>query len=392
MAFFTVKNTFINTTDDDYLECDLEGVKAARRRGSSLPPEAKICLEETSPCVRGTASDHSTCCSDNYEECESPRPSYDWHSETSSCDGCWDGGLPDPGPGWRGPRPGGTGPLPTSPALPRVWAQGVQRPAAAPAAVNGGQSILGPALAFTPTCAPHMLAGALTPNNEQGILAQALRPGSGRTSPRRCIGSSKARLDSKACMFVPSHPSGCLAAASKRTEVPRSTRTSLSAQAGMFKPEGPPAASEVSEVLRAVKQALAQEPSVRAVQLTKAPMGGMTTLTVHMLPSMTFCGEDLARVAQAALLKAAQRSEVVYVMGYGSQPFQDYGHSGGTRFSASLALVERSQHHLACWETYQQGRCSRLSSCRWRHPVASDLMQMVVEIKRASQKSPAECP
>lgn len=131
---------------------------------------------------------------------------------------------------------------------------------------------------------------------------------------------------------------------------------------------------------------------MRAVQLTEAPMGGTTAVTVHMLPSVTFSSDDLARTAQAALLKAAQRSEVVYVMSYGSQPFQDCSNSGGTRFSASLALVERSQHHLACWETYQQGRCSRLSSCRWRHPVASDLLQMVVEIKRASQTLLAERP
>jgi len=113
---------------------------------------------------------------------------------------------------------------------------------------------------------------------------------------------------------------------------------------------------------------------------------------VHMLPSQTFSGEDLARTAQAALLKAAQRSEVVFVMGYGSRPFRDDSNLGSTRFSASLALVERSQHYLACWETYQQGRCSRLSSCRWRHPAASDLMQMVVEITRASEKPPAGRP
>mmetsp|Transcript_107612 Transcript_107612/g.303037 ORF Transcript_107612/g.303037 Transcript_107612/m.303037 type:complete len:328 (-) Transcript_107612:68-1051(-) len=71
----------------------------------------------------------------------------------------------------------------------------------------------------------------------------------------------------------------------------------------------------------------------------------------------------LAR-AQDAMLRAADRSSRVYLVGYKAQPFAI--DSSGLGVCAQLAVVEDDES--ACWDFLAGGHCRRGACCRWRHP------------------------
>jgi hypothetical protein len=65
-----------------------------------------------------------------------------------------------------------------------------------------------------------------------------------------------------------------------------------------------------------------------------------------------------------ALLKAAEASDGVYIVGYEAMPFAALGSRPG--FSATLALVPDEAN--ACWDLLARGYCRRGCACRWQHP------------------------
>lgn len=68
---------------------------------------------------------------------------------------------------------------------------------------------------------------------------------------------------------------------------------------------------------------------------------------------------------EAALLRAAEESSNVYVVGYEAEPFQSLTLCNG--FKARLAFVENDQ--TVCWDLVSKGFCKRGCKCRWQHPV-----------------------
>lgn len=68
---------------------------------------------------------------------------------------------------------------------------------------------------------------------------------------------------------------------------------------------------------------------------------------------------------EAALLRAAEESSNVYVVGYEAEPFQSLTLCNG--FKARLAFVENDQ--TVCWDFVSKGFCKRGCKCRWQHPV-----------------------
>lgn len=62
------------------------------------------------------------------------------------------------------------------------------------------------------------------------------------------------------------------------------------------------------------------------------------------------------------LLRAAEESTHVYVLGYKSNPFKINEHG----FESMLSIMQDPSR--ACWDAYGNGYCQRGLSCRWEHP------------------------
>merc|ERR1712070_1205873 len=82
---------------------------------------------------------------------------------------------------------------------------------------------------------------------------------------------------------------------------------------------------------------------------------------------------DVRTLAKHAFLQASEKSEQAFILGYGLDPFMDENDSG---FAATIGCVPVDQQHATCWDFWQKGFCQRLSTCRWCHPVSSDLMKV----------------
>jgi len=72
----------------------------------------------------------------------------------------------------------------------------------------------------------------------------------------------------------------------------------------------------------------------------------------------------LQSVAKASLIKAAEESECIYVLGHRKMPFQPS--PDGFGFVASLGSMRTDKK--ACWDCYDKGVCPRGSDCLWEHP------------------------
>lgn len=70
----------------------------------------------------------------------------------------------------------------------------------------------------------------------------------------------------------------------------------------------------------------------------------------------------LQSIAKASLIKAAEESECIYVLGHRRMPFQPTQ----TGFVASLGSMRTDKK--ACWDVYDRGVCPRGSECLWEHP------------------------
>jgi len=82
--------------------------------------------------------------------------------------------------------------------------------------------------------------------------------------------------------------------------------------------------------------------------------------------------EQLLSAAKAALLRAAERSQSCYVVGYGRAPFV----SSPLGFSALLANVDDSSK--ACWDLLQHGFCEYEGCCRRQHPATRATLNVMV--------------
>lgn len=72
--------------------------------------------------------------------------------------------------------------------------------------------------------------------------------------------------------------------------------------------------------------------------------------------------ESVDKLAKAALLQAAERSDSIYMLGYQAKPFVTMPMG----FAALLAAVP--DEHTACWGMLQSGFCHYGHRCRWQHP------------------------
>mmetsp|Transcript_65131 Transcript_65131/g.139510 ORF Transcript_65131/g.139510 Transcript_65131/m.139510 type:complete len:363 (-) Transcript_65131:136-1224(-) len=84
--------------------------------------------------------------------------------------------------------------------------------------------------------------------------------------------------------------------------------------------------------------------------------------------------ERLLNMAKESLLRAAEQSRNVYVMGYCSRPFANTE----LGFAARLGIMR--DENRACWDIFKQGFCCREGSCRWQHPVSQTGLVVSVQI------------
>lgn len=173
---------------------------------------------------------------------------------------------------------------------------------------------------------------------------------------------------------VPAAPAG-----SGRTPLRKVLRTPLKAGSRMFTPQAPPLPPEVCYVLSAAQARLASDPAVCDAKVSEGTMGGAVEVTAEVLASAPVSDESLLTRAKTALLEAAGRGTLVYVLGYGRQPFEDLGQG---RFGCTLVMMPAEKQHLMCFDTCQYGSCPRAGTCRWCHPGPADLLKVVVHVRR----------
>lgn len=170
-------------------------------------------------------------------------------------------------------------------------------------------------------------------------------------------------------------------------------RTKLSSRARAFVPTArgfceetsPPAegiGEEIRCVIQGVQEMLEGSPDVLGVQVSAGSMGETTTVLAELrssgLEATTI--EQTLSLLKATLLKMASESETVYVLGYHAEPFKDTKNG----FKATIGCVTSLHEHSACWDVYELGCCTHGNRCRWWHPLPTDLMQILVELKQSS--------
>jgi hypothetical protein len=91
--------------------------------------------------------------------------------------------------------------------------------------------------------------------------------------------------------------------------------------------------------------------------------------------------EQVLKDAKDLILKIADRSESIYVLGYQQKPFS-YTDNG---FQAMLGGMHDDTK--ACWDVFAKGCCRREQAnlpCRWQHPVCQ--LPINIEIRQARDR------
>lgn len=121
-----------------------------------------------------------------------------------------------------------------------------------------------------------------------------------------------------------------------------------------------------------VKVALTANACAVSAEAVEGPHGW--AIKVHVRAKDLCHKEWLLLQAKEALLRAAERSDNVYVMGYRARPFV----STLPGFDAKLgAMVDTDK---ACWDVFAQGYCGRGASCRWQHPEQTATLNVMVKL------------
>lgn len=155
----------------------------------------------------------------------------------------------------------------------------------------------------------------------------------------------------------------------------------LRVHAPLFQPAVSPSNQQASvlsndmfEMVSDAQSAVLSCPYVLSVQIVK-PVSHHTRATsvvVSFHPGKVWA-HDVRTLAKNAFLEAAEKSEQVFILGYGIDPFSDESDAG---FTATIGRVPVARQNAICWDFWQKGFCERLSTCRWCHPVSSDLMEV----------------
>lgn len=151
----------------------------------------------------------------------------------------------------------------------------------------------------------------------------------------------------------------------------------LRIHAPLFQPSVHPTSSLPAEMFEVVSRAQASVlscPHVSSVQIIKPESNQTrsTSIVITFHPGKVWA-HDLRTLAKNALLEANEKSEQIFILGYGVDPFFEESDLG---FTATIGRVPVDRQHSICWDFWRTGFCQRLSTCRWCHPVTADLMDV----------------
>jgi hypothetical protein len=155
------------------------------------------------------------------------------------------------------------------------------------------------------------------------------------------------------------------------------SRSKLRSRARPFQSARDPP-QEVKTLISRAAQAFQYSLNVVDVQVQSGGMGGTTLIDgeyVDAFPDASM----IFPLVKDAILHAAVQSENTYVMGYNVRPFNDLD---SLSFSMNIACVPSAHQNTACWDTYENGICTRHSSCKWAHPAELDMMRVIVSLKK----------
>jgi len=87
------------------------------------------------------------------------------------------------------------------------------------------------------------------------------------------------------------------------------------------------------------------------------------TVTAYVQPqALKPCRDQLIATAQQALLAACDRSDKVFLLGYGANPFTLMPLGFGA------AIADMPNKTTACWASFSRGFCDKLGNCDKEHP------------------------
>lgn len=132
--------------------------------------------------------------------------------------------------------------------------------------------------------------------------------------------------------------------------------------------------NEMMDMISVAQASVLSCPHVLSVQIVKPVLqeARVISIVVSFHPGKVW-EHDVRTLAKNAFLEAAEKSQQVFILGYGVEPFIDECHAG---FTSTIGSVPVDRQHAICWDFWQKGFCQRLSTCRWCHPVSSDLMDV----------------
>jgi len=140
----------------------------------------------------------------------------------------------------------------------------------------------------------------------------------------------------------------------------------------------PPA--DVTAVIASAVEVLSCGDDIYDVKVQDGGMGG-TTMILAKSSSPDPDPLWIFSLVKDALLNSAEQSENTYILGYGEQPFKNLDQLS---FGASIGCVPAAHQDTCCWDFYEKGCCPRFATCRWNHPAETDMMRIIVMIKRGA--------
>lgn len=156
-------------------------------------------------------------------------------------------------------------------------------------------------------------------------------------------------------------------------------KTKLKTQVQPFKPVSPDV-DEVASVIKDAVDALSKADGVFDVTVNDGGMGGTTMIVGKFVSGHE--DQDWMSMVQDAIRGSTERKESTYLLGYGAQPFKNQ--QPFNSFSAKIVRVPSSHRGTACWTTYEKGSCGHLEKCLCDHPSETDMMRLIVMLKKAA--------
>lgn len=160
---------------------------------------------------------------------------------------------------------------------------------------------------------------------------------------------------------------GGLSDADVSTEAPselstlQPVRTGLRSRARAWKPtEEDAVLREIREGVESMRQAIMATGLLMSCQLVSSTNG----FEILAMSAQDQSVESVMTMAKHFLIKWAEASSCIYVLGYCHRPF--FPLPDGIGFVATMSVLEDSS--CCCWDAYKYGSCQRGQQCRWQHP------------------------